>query len=237
MKKKRRIPAAALAAAVLVVVLAGTALAVEYLGKVKIELLDGFAGQSGKWYSASMEGGRVPADSLSEDVWEAFASADETGDLRLTFDSRTEAETFLGLDLANNALLERMPKGLVSYHLDDQTAIQSPCAMEVTYSSGQIPAVISVRSHYREEGSACYVIEFIEFATDVVSEEFELGIRSRMWDNGDFQEYVTPNGIEATIYSETGICHAYFVKNNMFYDVGVYNSDVDTLKEILDAYE
>lgn len=239
---RRRIPAAVFAA-VLAAVLAGTALAVEYWGRINIvELLDGYAGERGKWYGAYMEGGRIPADSLSENIWATSDSASEKGNVHLTFDSRLEAETFLGLDLADNALLEQMPVDLISYSPDDQTVIQSPCFMEVTYSSGQIPAVVTVQSYYMEEEPACRVFEFIEFGTDFASEKFEPGARSRMGDEADFQVYVTPNGIEATIYSgrgktDTFIHSAYFVKNNVFYSIDVFSSDLDTLIEILDAYE
>lgn len=235
--RKRRLPAAALAAAVLIVVLAGTAIAAEYLGRIDIELLDGFAGEQGEWYSASMAGERVPADSLSEDIWTASASADARGEAHFAFDSRLEAEAFVGLDLADNLRLEQMPTRSVTRHYDDQPPFQSPCVVGVGYTSERIPAVVSVQTCYEEP--ECFVSEFVQFGTDIASEEFAPGVHAPMQSESDFQVYVTSSGMEVSIYSDNTYANysAYFAKDNVFYSIDVSTDNWDTLIEILDAYE
>jgi len=251
--RKRRIPAAALAA-VLAVALAGTALAVEYFGKINIELPDDLTGSQGEWYGAHMSDGRIPVSSLSEELMAACTSADESGDaVVLTFGSRLDAEAFLGLELAGNARLERMPVGNV-YYLDDTTAIQGPgpedeirycadaqstiqcpCLVRVTYTPEQVPAYVLIQASYKEGGDL--VSELILFGTDAASDELFPGLSARIYGGLDSQEYVTPNGIEATVVcdDEDGYS-AYFAKDNVFYSISGIDG-WDMVKEVLDAYE
>ena len=103
-KNRRRIPAAAIAAAVLVAVLAGTAMA--YFSRVTVAPYGDEGG-----YSVRAETGNVPLSELSEDVLQRAAEASVSGEL-LPFQSWEEAEEYLGLDIADNARLEQMEKSL-----------------------------------------------------------------------------------------------------------------------------
>jgi len=234
-QNRRKFPAAALAAAVLVIALAGTALAVEYFGKINIELLDGFPGEQGEWYGAHMSEGRVPVSCLSDELLAAYASADEAGDLYIPFGSRQDVEAFLGFELADNARLEQMPVKNTTHHFDGQSGTQTPCSVGVTYNSEQIPVVVSMCVHY-DEGSHM-LVEYIQFGTDAAPETFAPGGYAPIRGEGDFQEYVTPNGIEVATVRDDGRYNACFAKDNVCYSIIFGSDNWDTLKEILDAYE
>lgn len=260
--RRRRIPAAALVAVVLVMILAGTALGAEYFGKVKIELADNVIGaKDGYW--AIGPGGTVPADSFSEEVLALCADMGPWDSVRLPFDSWSEAEEYLGIELADNAVLEDQfvkaygmqyekttPKGR-------QVKRRAQCLLIIDANAQRhLPSRITVdTSYYRGN---CSVIQLVQLATDAVEGDYKTGLGSAFDGEYSFQEYVTPSGLEVTIYSEViqerntsriGYM-AHFVKNGAFFTVQLITDDNwridkgikyydpwDTLIEILDAYE
>lgn len=259
--KKRKIPAAALAAAVLVAVLAGTALASEYFGKVKIELADNIIGtKDGYW--AIGPGGTIPADSFSEEVLALCADMGPRDSARLPFDSWSEAEEYLGIELADNAVLEDQFVKAYSVQYEKttpkgrQVKRMAQCLLIIDANAQRhLPSRITVdTSYYRGN---CSVIQLVNLATDAVEGDYKTGLGSAFDGEYSFQEYVTPNGLEVTIYSEVtqdrNISRtsymAHFVKNGAFFTVQLipnywpddanvkYYDPWDTLIEILDAYE
>ena len=119
--RKRRIPAAALAAAILAVVLAGTAVAEEIINRVNVDLVNpDEAGASTEGYSLRIRFSPIPLESLSDEALERFAWGEGGGIQRYegtdgeyvswTHHSWAEAEAFLGLDLGRNLMLEQYPE-------------------------------------------------------------------------------------------------------------------------------
>ena len=79
---KRRIPAAALAAAILVFVLAGTAVAEEIINRVNVDLVNpDEAGVSTEGYSLRIRFSPIPLESLSEEALERFAYGEGDGSI------------------------------------------------------------------------------------------------------------------------------------------------------------
>lgn len=97
---RRKIPAAALAAACLCLVLAGTALAAQYFG---VRIVDGAGGDDADVW---MQGGIAyyPVDRLSDEL-----KALENEDTCRSFGSWQEVEDFIGVDLMNNPVLDASP--------------------------------------------------------------------------------------------------------------------------------
>jgi len=259
----RRIPAAALAAAVLVIALAGTALAVEYFGKVRIGLIN-FSGNSDDLtgYTAYMPEGYIRSEDLSDEILAAcpdVSAANGSWLIQLPFDSWSEAEVFLGLELADNSKLEQMPPKKLEYYPDGHNKALSPCVMSVNYCpERRRPSHIGLHTCYQEAN--CHVRELVSIAVDSAGEG---GTSVPFCGDTAFQEYVTPSGLEVTIYSEVvtrtygggsydDTSHvAHFIKNNALFTVRVSTTEAwkigregqefldpwDMLIEILDAYE
>ena len=259
--RKRRIPAAALAAAVLVVVLAGTALAAEYFGKVRIELTDNVIGaKDGYW--AYGPGGTIPADSFSAEV---LALCADGGGACLPFDSWSEAEEYLGIELADNAVLDQLVKAYgVQYEKTTKKGRQvkrrTQCLLTIAANTDlHLPKGIKLDSSYSKGN--CSIFEYVQLLTDAVEgdyEDYKTGIGSAFRGESSFQDYVTPSGLEVTICSDVFQKRsstytdymAYFIKNGAFFTVELMSHDSwpadagikfydpwDTLIEILDAYE
>ena len=258
---RRRIPAAALVAAVLVIALAGTALAAGYLGRVRISQIDDYCGNSGdqKGYGVDMPDSCIPVASLSEEVLAACPGREADNSVRIPFGSRPEAEAFLGLDLADNAEWEEANSGTNEKRWGD-------CITYINYSPENLPANIIVSTSYNKAN--CLVCETVQCSTDAAlpgpdPDAPVIGVMIPVYGENEFQEYVTANGIESTIYKETVTetlssgsyertrYTAHFIKNNSLYTVDVYSSETwkidresmefldpwDTLIEVLDAYE
>ena len=260
-EKKRRIPAAALVAAVLVIAMAGTAMA-EYMGWVRIESINSWLGpygpEEGDGYTVTLTADRFPAENLSEEVYTIGA---EIGDVhragrRIAFDSWGACEEFLGVELANNPRLEQMQKE--TCRIDGFGDIHA--AVSLAYET-LMPSYASVTAWYGE-GRHVRANQWVQLRTQYAPDD-----DPEMWDslilqNGDepltYETYITASGIEAIIFTDTydtsistfTNCYASFVKdNNMRFtlDVSVQTHEnqestgapdaMELTKEILDAYE
>ena len=256
---RRRIPAAVLAAAVLVV-LAGTALAVEYFGKVEIELVDNMMGHKSGGYMAYGPNDRIPVEELSEEVRTLCAGMKLGDRATLPFRDWTAAEEYLGIELADNEVLERYVKSK-GIQYDSTSPSGHPekrythCRVDISASDDHLPQRIRVETWSQKEDFTISVAA--QMLTDAATEWDKTGQGTYFRGETSFREYTTPNGLEATIYSEaTEIgnfnklafkeCTAYFVKNGVFFSVQVFDAGSvdqgagnpwDTLIEILDAYE
>lgn len=242
---RRRIPAAALAAAVLAVVLAGSALAVEYLGKVNVT-------RAGDGYSLEANVKNIPLSSLSAEVLERGKAVSGPTEV-IPFDSWEEAEAFLGLEIADNAKLDQMEKGQrgISLGQSDETVV-APCLIMLHYQNS-LPYEIDLNTNYREG----------EFS---VSEKIVLMLEDPTWEGersynlinpltktGSVETYVTPSGMEVTIMENhtsfradwtVTTFDAEFILNGAVFTVSTGVNEGETcesalaaLKEVLDAYE
>lgn len=258
-KSRLNIPAAALTAAALAVVLAGTAVAVEYWGKVDFELIDDYSTRHRDGYSVYMPEGGVPVDSLSEEV---LAACGDGGWDYFPFSSWTEAEVFLGLELADNAKLEEMYNSIVIYETKEGQKSYARCLVSIGCGEEGLPATISLTSSYDKEN--CHISQLVEISTDAdpLCLERRAGIMVPREDSADFQEYMTPSGLEVTIYAETAsdgfrgdyertTYWAHFIQNSALFTVSLSSTSAwqvgresrelldpwETLLEVLDAYE
>ena len=242
---RRRIPAAAFVAAVLVIALAGTALA--YFSRVTVAPYGDEGG-----YSVRAETGNVPLSELSEDVLQRAAEASVSGEL-LPFQSWEEAEEYLGLDIADNARLEQMEKSLRAMSLgEDDSPVLAPCLLLLWYYGSGRPDTIDLSACY-EEGD--YAVN-VEAALLVEDPDFD---RERSYhfanaaaEMSGAEQYVTPGGLETTIvtsretFREDAVftkCEAEFVLGRASFRAWISVPDGDSvegpeslLKEVLDAY-
>lgn len=243
--RKRRIPAAALVAAVLVAVLAGTALAREYFGHITVvPQYGGSDGGDASAYSLYGEYDRIPADRLSEDVMSLGAEAGDPGLVTKSFGSWSECEAFLGLELADNSKLDQLRRN-ASLILDNDSP-KAANAVQISYF-GQLPYTISIFSSY--EGDGFSLIETALLRTEYNDPSSSADMQLDLQAGADFEEYVTPSGMAVTIAAESrsdgnGRYLAHFVRNNAIFTLDLcFGEDqsgdamLETLKEILDAYE
>lgn len=261
---RRRLPAAVLAAAMLAAVLAGTALAVEYFGKVRIEHIDGFVGHKEGYFAYGPSGsGIIPADSFSEDVLALCADMEWNENAKLPFRSWSEAEEYLGIELADNPVLEQFTK-YNGIHYEGTAPTGHPekrgthCLLTISADETQhLPCRIELDT-CASKGN-CTVNQWVQLLTDAAGEEDKTGAGAALRGETAFQEYVTPSGLEVMIYSEVvpergydrTIYMAHFVKNGAFFTVQLISRSSpqsgqggeafydpwDTLIEVLDAYE
>lgn len=249
MRRKRIVPAAVLAAAVLALALAGTAAAC--LSRVTV-------GRYGGGYSVQSEAGDVPLASLSEDVLRRAADAAESRGGRgmdlLPFDSWEEAETYLGLEIADNARLDRMEKGLWGAALDEDTLpLFAPCIMYLTSGRNGLPEQIILKTNYVEgefpvHQEAALMVEDPAFDGDRTYR-----FANPMTELKGTETYVTPSGLETVIatcrsaYGEDFVRMEYsarFVLRRASFCVQVSAAGeqdagdaLALLKEVLDAYK
>lgn len=239
-RSKRRIPAAALVAAVLVIALAGTALA--YLSRVTVAPYE-------DGYSVQAEVGNIPLSSLPEEVLRRAASATDSADI-LPFQSWDEAEAYLGLELGDNARLDQMEKNVYRMSLGENGKSETaPCLIWLDHCEN-LPSCIRLVAAYKEGN-----LQVLE-ETVLLVENPALGEDRPYWYGKPSSEmvstesYVTPSGIEATIVTSQGAGTAYmkyeanFVLNQSFFRVKIEEAGEESradaltlLKEILDAYE
>lgn len=260
MRPKRRIPPAALIAAVLVVALAGTALAAEYLGCFRIEWLSGFQTPEGEidGYSVAMEDVRFPAEKLSDEV---FAIGEEIGDVhrphrRIAFDSWAECEEFLGVEPADNPRLAEMQKSTCSIGRD-----RAHVWLDLYYAP-VLPTGIHACVYYRQ-GNDITVSQGVSIRTQYGiwdQEQWDYLVPQEEGDTLEYEAYTMSSGIEALLFRRTyetvdrgkpfsdfDCCYASFIMNDMryFLDVSVRSEPgeapetgaLELAKEILDAYE
>ncbi len=242
---RRRIPAAAFVVAVLVIALAGTALA--YFSRVTVAPYGDEGG-----YSVRAETGNVPLSELSEDVLQRAAEASVSGEL-LPFQSWEEAEEYLGLDIADNARLEQMEKSMRAMSLgEDDSPVLAPCLLLLWYYGSGRPDTIDLSACY-EEGDYAVNVEAVLLVEDPDFDwERSYHFANAGAEMSGAEQYVTPGGLETTIvtsretFREDAVftkCEAEFVLGRASFRVWISVPDGDSvegpeslLKEVLDAY-
>jgi len=242
-KRVRRIPRAALIAAALVLALAGTAVA--YLSRVTVA-------PYGDGYSVHAEAGNVPLASLSEVVLQRAANADSRADA-LPFQSWDDAEAYLGLEIADNARLEQMEKGLWGIDLDEgQGPVMAPCITDLRYSNG-LPDTITLTASY-VEGDYSVKEEAVLMVEDPgFDANRAYNFANPMAELHSTEAYVTPSGVEAVIITSRVVFRedfvrmeytAQFVLHQASFSVRISVDEgksgggaLTLLKEILDSYE
>ena len=242
---RRRIPAAAFVAAVLVIALAGTALA--YFSRMTVAPYGDEGG-----YSVRAETGNVPLSELSEDVLQRAAEASVSGEL-LPFQSWEEAEEYLGLDIADNARLEQMEKSMRAMSLgEDDSPVLAPCLLLLWYYGSGRPDTIDLSACY-EEGDYAVNVEAVLLVEDPDFDwERSYHFANAGAEMSGAEQYVTPGGLETTIvtsretFREDAVftkCEAEFVLGRASFRVWISVPDGDSvegpeslLKEVLDAY-
>lgn len=252
-KRIRRVPRAALIAAALAVILAGTALAAELLGHVQIELKDpNETNTSGDGYTGEADLQTIPAESLSEAALERAAEMEDVVG-SWEFDSWSEAAEFLGLELQSSPKLEEPP--LVK---------KGGCnAMVLAYSGEEqqhnVPFLIILSTAYQADGCRITQTAHMQFQyPGYPQRETGLGFAKHRGET-HLEEYTAHSGIQASIVTNTrktgaadgGIDRttytAYWVTDNVLYSLQIRTHGpadypdsvraVEILKEILDAYE
>lgn len=254
---RRRLPAAALVAA-LMAVLAGTALAAGYFGRLDVSPAEGGYENGYNVWGAYQN---IPPERLSKELLEYAAQAGGGEEGKWTFDSWSEAEAFLGLEIADNALLDAMPHGEWEPHYENCLGPEDVgrCTVETHFSLG-LPDVIHLNAGYFEDEETDFCVNVFAFLRVKASgkEDLPFGLGSELnLENAEEEKYVTPSGLEVAIitteYSagsdsdDTVYLHsaynAYFTLNDaMFWlrtEFNEKNADamLEQLKEVLDAYE
>ena len=242
-RSKRRALAVALVTAVLAVALAGTAVA--YLSRVTVA-------PYGEGYSVQSEAGNVPLSSLSEDVLQRAATAKSRAEI-IPFDSWDEAEAYLGLEIADNAKLDQMEKGLWGRGLDEsEEPVVAPCIIDLRYSNS-LPDTITLIASYLEGGFSVKTEAVLMIEDPAFGEDRTYSFANPMAEMNGTETHVTPSGLEAVIVVSRVAYRANFVRteytaqfvlNQASYSVKVSADEggsgeeaLSLLKEILDAYE
>lgn len=258
---RRRIPAAALTAAVLVLVLAGTALAAGALGLVHADLIDLGTLTNGRYGEGVLAQGEVEPRILSERALERVTGKEDTW----IFDSLEEAENFLGLEIANNDVLEQMEEFPVTICRSNRAeTIRGTCLVEVTadpLGGVWVPRTLRIKNNYMGEHGAFFQSAEMKAAhPNRWREEDDPALAMPTPDGGiAVEDYVTPRGLEVKIVKNSytsldGVpgdyCSydAFFVLNNTFFDLYTSVGDGDQfyfkdaelalaeMKAILDGY-
>lgn len=252
-KRIHRVPKAALIAAALAVILAGTALAAELLGHIQIDLKNpNETNTSGEGYTGGAVYQTIPAESLSEAALERAAEMEEIcGSWK--FDSWSEAAAFLGLELLHNPKLEEMPPApkrescsafVINHFGDDkERAIPFFILLSAQYQADGCRITQAANMKFRDPGCPQYETAF--------------GFAKHRGET-HLEEYTTPSGIEASIVTTTQKIGAsgavdytthtvYWVTDNVLYSLQASIHDpvdhpdsvhaLEILKEVLDAYE
>ena len=239
---RRRVPAAALAAAVLAVVLAGTALAAEHFGWITIDRYeDGYSVQ------ADLE--PIPQSSLTDDVLRLAETATDTVEI-LPFQSWDEAEAYLGLEIADNARLDQMKKHEYGLSLGtNEKSVVAPCLIWLE-SCEALPCYIMLKASYIEGNFT------VNEESVLLVENPALGENRSHWFGKPESEmisterYITPSGLETAIVTSLTAAgdntkyEAQFILNQALFRIGIKvdrgesgEEAILLLKEILDAYE
>lgn len=243
---RRRIPAAALLAAALAVVLAGTALASGYFGRASVVPgKDAYTVYGAYHY--------IPEENLPEGVRALGEDIADYGDAARPFASRAECEEFLGLTLAANPKLEELPRvnALDWSNVDPNWGEDLASSGVMIFFLGHEAKTIDVTSLYG--GDDYQVTETAIIRTDKCGiqnggETMRMGLADA-WTIA-YEDYTTPCGLEASIAISTQengniFLNAYFAIDNALYKLDYmtleeYHNMEDSmqaLKEILDAYE
>ena len=256
--RKRRIPVAALAAAILAVILAGTAVAVEIINRAAVELIEpNEMGISTDGYYLTVNFSPTPLESFSEEALAGFAGSEEDF-VNWYFDTREESADFLGVDLLPNSMLG-------NFRQDGSSSLGGLALMA---ESGKVPAAVNIVTIYQDKRTY-NICEMIDMEVDIPEAEEYAGRPLGHWETirslGEeaveekysVEEYEMANGLTAAIVMRSGrgknpeghgtysleSTRAYFVKDNACYtvDCELFGKDsaeeLSMLKRILDAYE
>ena len=242
-RSRRRVPAVVLVAAVLAVALAGTAVA--YLSRVTVA-------PYGEGYSVQSEAGNVPLASLSEDVLQRAAAAESHAEV-MPFDSWDDAEAYLGLEIADNAKLDQMEKGLWGMSLSESgEPVIAPSLIDLRYTNG-LPDTITLIASYLEGDFSVKTEAVLMMEDPAFGEDRIYHFANPMAEMNGTETYITPSGLEAVIvvsrvaFREDFVRMEYtaqFVLNQASCSVRISADEGESgeealslLKEILDAYE
>lgn len=246
---KRGVPRAALIAAVLALVLAGTAIAAETLEWLKVDSVDGSREDFFNEPTYHVRGGRgfVPLESLSPEIRERTAQAEASnGDKdAYTFGTWSEMEEFLGLELADNPRLEQMDQRKNKVTLTGCPSISGNCIMQIGYLASTPYDIFVLSSCKSEDGSQFDVMAVLyteAFLADPQQDPDTLGYYIPEGDGTEVEEYLTPGGLAVTIVTDAGdsVIAAYFEKNDARFRISLtVNTDeaMALMKGVLDAYE
>lgn len=261
--RKRRLPAAALAAAVLIVVLAGTALAGGYFGRLDVSPL----GENyKKGYNVQGAYENIPQERLSEELLEYLAQAEVRKGGELSFSSWSEAEEFIGVEIANNPMLEEMERSYRDSPPEGDIYISPEnvgrCTAHVSYSRGQdgvrVENILLHSDYFGDEEShfGVNVLAYMRIKAENQKDQ-PVSWKRRDVKNVSEEKYVTPSGMEVTIITQDGTIidgvdgttfqqsfyTAYFTLNNALFQLDtIFNEQtadctLSMLKQVLDAYE
>lgn len=248
---------AVLVAAALVVVLAGTAVGVGYFGRLEVSPIGGDY-ENGYEVTGAFE--NVPVELLSEEV-RARAAEMHKGSEDLTFGSWSEAEAYLGLEIASNPMLEEMANSEWTplHECDAKPEDLQYCDVHMVYSLDQ-PSQIMLHADYFGDYFAegpFGVNVFAALRVKAPGQEdvpFTFGMKNIK--NVSEEKYVTPSGMEVTIITRDAPMRsmdgttfqqssyiAHFALNNAVFVVctnfgeETADSALHLLKQVLDAYE
>ena len=260
--RRRRVPGAALSAALLVAALAGTALAAGAMGLVHADFMDLGLLTNGEHREGLLARGEVEPRTLSERALERVTGKEDTW----IFDSLEEAEDFLGLEIADNGVLDQM-EAIPSTACRSNSAetITGGCLVDVAADplGGQwVPRTLRIFNAYMGEHGAFFQSAEVKAAhPNRWLEEDDPALAMPTPDGGlEVEDYVTPRGLEVKIvknsYTHLGgvpgdYCSydAFFVLNNTFFDLYTsagqgeqfYFKDAELalaeMKTILDGYQ
>lgn len=245
---KRRIPAAVLVAAVLVIALAGTALAAEYFGWLEWvrpiepgEFLDDSA-QAG--YRTAAVYDKIPAESLTPEALAWITSVPGDGERNYdtrTFDTWQEVENFLGLELADNALLEGMG---TKNGASGSGVIGSLLPCQVT--SEGLAGLTEVQSSHQDGEYTIMQTALLQIAGPG-QEDCPAALTTRLesWGSLQAEAYQTPGGLEAVYFVEESggdvNVFATFPQGGTLFIMcvqgGSVEGGIEEMKLVLDAYE
>lgn len=230
--RRRRVPGAALTAAVLAAVLAGTALAAGAMGLVHADFMDLGSLTNGEYREGILARGEVEPRPLSAEALERVSGREDTW----IFDGLEEAEGFLGLEIADNDVLDRM-EAIPSTVCRSNRAetVKGGCLVDVSadpLGGVWVPRTLRIYSAYMGEHGAFF--QTAEVKADHPNrwrEENDPALAMPTPDGGiAVEDYVTPRGLEVKIvkknYTHLGsvpgdYCSydAFFVLNNTFFDL------------------
>ena len=255
--RRRIIPAAALVAAVLVAVLAGTAVAQMSSGRLEVSPI---GGDYENGYNVRGAYQNIPLERLSEELLECAAQTGG-GSEELVLGSWSEAEEFIGVEVANNPMLEEMAQSEWEplHECDATPEDMRRCTVRVSCCLG-LPNIIWLHADYFgdyfEEGPfGVNVSAFIPVKTPGHSDR-PYTLTNKSGKTISIEDYVTPSGMEVAIFTREGTVRtldgssfqqlyyaAYFTINSALFEVDTsFNEEnADTslhlLKQVLDAYE
>ena len=164
------------------------------------------------------------------------------------FDSWDEAEGFLGVNIADNPVLDQME--LLPDSVSDNYGLRVENAKCIVGFHGliQAPHQISVDARYRFGSSDDFGVLIVNATIRTNpsdSDELQGGVSFRNFEEPIVEQYVTPSGLQAVIVTARAdphiFCQVDFQLNGAHFTLVTLARDRDQLlsavKEILDAYQ